>query len=136
MTTVTVQSRIDKNVENAWTLWTSPEHITQWNFASPEWHCPKAEHELSVGGKLCYHMAAKDGSMAFDYTGTFTRIEPNKLLEHALDDGRKVSVQFEDLGQHTQITEIFEVEDENSIDMQRQGWQAILDNFKRYAEGL
>ena len=136
MTTVTVQSRIDKNVENVWTLWTSPEHITQWNFASPEWHCPKAEHELSVGGTLCYHMAAKDGRMAFDYTGTFTRIEPNKLLEHALDDGRKVSVQFEDLGQHTQITETFEVEDENSIDMQRQGWQAILDNFKRYAEGL
>ena len=134
MKTVTVENTIGTNVDKAWEFWTNPEHITHWNFATPEWHCPTAEHDLRVGGKLKYTLAAKDGSMAFDYTATFTTIKPGELLEYTLDDGRKVSISFIGKGNTTQIIERFEVEDENSIDMQRQGWQAILDNFKRYAE--
>jgi len=117
-----------------WEYWTTPSHITNWNFASHEWHCPTAEHDLKVGGKLKYHMAAKDGSMVFDYTATFSKLQPNQLIEYILDDGRKVSITFTANGNTTEVTETFEVEDENSIDMQRQGWQAILDNFKKYVE--
>ena len=131
---VTVETVVDKDVEEVWKFWTSPEHITNWNFATPEWHCPTAEHELEVGGKLKYHMAAKDGSMAFDYIATFEKIKPNELLEYVLDDERKVTVNFNRQNGSTKIIEVFEVEDEYSMDMQRQGWQAILDNFKSYAE--
>lgn len=134
MKTLTVQNTINRKVNEVWELWTNPEHIKNWNFASPEWHCPKAGHDLRVGGKLNYHMAAKDSSMAFDYTGTFTKIEPNKLLEYKLEDGRKVSISFSGTRDTTEVIETFEIEDESSMDMQRQGWQAILDNFKKYAE--
>lgn len=134
MKTVTVENTINKRVNQVWEFWTNPEHITKWNFATPEWHCPRAEHELEVGGKLKYHMAAKDGSMAFDYTATFSILEPNELMEYVLDDGRKVSIEFKSNGDTTEIIETFEIEDENSIDMQKQGWQAILDNFKNYVE--
>ena len=134
MKTITVKTTIDRSIGEVWDYWTTPEHITKWNFATPEWHCPKAEHDLKVGGKLNYHMAAKNGSMAFDYTATFTRLEPNELMEYKLDDGRKVTISFSDIGDKTEVIETFEVEDENSIEMQRQGWQAILDNFKKYVE--
>lgn len=136
MKTVTVENTINKKTELVWEYWTSPEHIMQWNFATPEWHCPKAEHDLSVGGKLCYNMAAKDGSIAFDYMATFTAIDPNQLLEYVLNDGRKVSIQFTDKGDTTLVTQTFEIEDENSIELQRKGWQAILNNFKKHAEGM
>lgn len=134
MKTVTVQNTINRKINQVWELWTTPEHIKNWNFASLEWHCPKAEHDLKVGGKLNYHMAAKDGSMAFDYTATFTKLEPNELMEYKLDDGRKVTISVTGNGDTTEVIETFEIEDENSIDMQRQGWQAILDNFKKYVE--
>ena len=134
MKTITVENEINKSVQQVWELWTTPKHIINWNFATLEWHCPAAEHELKIGGKLKYHMAARDGSMAFDYTATFTQIKPNELLEYTLDDGRKVSIKFSEQNRVTKIVETFEVEDENSIDMQRQGWQGILDNFKKYAE--
>jgi uncharacterized protein YndB with AHSA1/START domain len=134
MKTVTVQNTINRNVNKVWVLWTTPEHIKNWNFASPEWHCPKAEHDLKVGGKLNYQMAAKDGTMAFDYTATFTKLVPNELMEYKLDDGRKVTISFSGNGDATEVIETFEIEDENSIEMQRQGWQAILDNFKKYVE--
>lgn len=134
MKTVTVEIKIKRDIKTVWDYWTTPEHITQWNFASQEWHCPSAEHDLEPGGKLKYRMAAKDGSMAFDYTGTFTNVQPKELLEHRLDDGRKVTVRFTTESGITKVVESFEVEDENSIDMQRQGWQAILNNFKGYAE--
>ncbi len=135
MKLVTVQSTINENVSLVWEYWTTPEHIVNWNFASPDWCCPSAEHNLIVGGKLKYRMAAKDGSMAFDYTATFTKLKTNELIEYVLDDGRKVSILFQANEGNTEIVETFEVEDENSIDLQKQGWQAILDNFKNYIEG-
>ena len=134
MQKVTVETIIDQTIDKVWEFWTSPEHIIHWNFATPEWHCPSAEQELKVGEKLNYHMAAKDGSMAFDYTGTFTSITPNELIEYTLDDERKVSVSFSEEKGSCKIVQSFEVEGKNSIDMQRQGWQAILQNFKNYAE--
>jgi uncharacterized protein YndB with AHSA1/START domain len=134
MQTVTVEVLINAPIEKAWECFTSPEHITQWNFASPEWHCPTAEHDLKVGGKLKYHMAAKDGSMAFDYTATFTTIIENELLEYTLDDNRKVSISFTTENGQTKVVEQFETEDENSIEMQKAGWQAILNNFKAHVE--
>lgn len=136
MEKVTVSNTIAQNVSNTWELWTSPEHIMNWNFATPEWHCPKAENELSVGGRFDYHMAAKDGTMDFDYCGTFTTVDAPKLLEFKLDDGRYVSVRFIDLDERTEVIETFDVEDVNSVDLQRHGWQAILDNFKTYAESV
>ena len=134
MQTVTVKVLINAPIEKAWECFTSPEHITQWNFASPEWHCPTAEHDLKVGGKLKYHMAAKDGSMAFDYTATFTTIKENDLLAYTLDDNRKVSIAFTSENGQTKVVEQFETEDENSIEMQKAGWQAILNNFKAHVE--
>lgn len=134
MQTVTIENRIAKNIDQVWEMWTNPKHITGWNFASPEWHCPQAEHKLEIGCQLKYHMAAIDGSMSFDYVGTFTSITPNELLEYTLDDGRKVSIHFSEEGGVTKVVESFEVEDENTIEMQRQGWQAILNNFKKYVE--
>ena len=134
MQTVTIETTISKSISEVWTKWTTPVDIMNWNFATDEWHCPSAEHELKVNGAFKYHMAAKDGSMAFDFTGTFKKVEPEKLLEFTFDDGRNVKVSFEENDGLTTVIESFEVEDENSIDMQRQGWQAILDNFKKYAE--
>lgn len=131
---VTVEALVSKDVKEVWECWTSPEHIVSWNFATAEWHCPSAEQELRVGGRLKYRMAAKDGSMAFDYTGTFEQIESEELLAYVLDDGRRVTVNFKEENGATRLTEVFEVEDENAIDMQRQGWQAILDSFKSYVE--
>ncbi len=131
---VTVQIDVSATIQKAWDFLTDPQHIIQWNFASTEWECPSASHELKVGGALNYKMAAKDGTMGFDYKGTFTEIKPKELLEYTLDDGRKVSIRFREDNEMTSITESFEVEDENTLEMQRQGWQAILENFKTYIE--
>ncbi len=137
MESITVETTIHQSVEKVWEAWTNPEHIVNWNSASPDWHCPAAENDLEVGGKLKYHMAARDGSMGFDYTGTFTKIVPNELLEHLIDDGRNVSVKFIPIeAGETRVVETFEAENQNSVDLQRMGWQAILDNFKKYAESI
>lgn len=134
MKSVTANTTVQKDVSQVWEIWTTPDHIVNWNFASPEWHCPKAEHDLKVGGKLKYHMAAKDGSMAFDYIATFTKIIPNELIEYVLEDQRKVTIQFTTQDNSTVVTEVFEIEDHNTMEQQRMGWQAILDNFKKYVE--
>ncbi len=134
MKTITVKTNIDSSPEKVWNYWTAPEHITQWNFAIPEWHCPSAENNLVLGGTFTSRMEAKDGSMGFDYAGTYTRIKPKSLIGYALEDGRKVIVTFEQEGSSVTIVEIFEVEDINTLEQQRQGWQGILDNFKGYVE--
>ena len=136
MKLLSVENTIQQNLQKVWECWTSPEHIVHWNFAIPEWHCPAAEHELKVGGKLKYNMAAKDESMSFDYEGTFTQIAPNELLEYTLTDGRKVAINYTPEEEATKVVVAFEVEDENSMEIQKEGWQAILDNFKVYAESL
>lgn len=121
-------------MERIWEFWTKPEHIVNWNFAILEWHCPKAENNLEVGRPFNYRMEAKDGSMGFDYEGTYTKIQSNTAIEYALEDGRKVNIDFKKEGDAVFVVETFEVEDTNTLEQQKQGWQAILDNFKKYVE--
>ncbi|MEO8516885.1 MAG: SRPBCC family protein [Flavobacterium sp.] len=131
---ITVATTVNTPVEKAWEFWTKPEHITQWNNASEDWHSPKAENDLRKDGKFNFRMEAKDGSMGFDFNGIYTNIITNKSIEYAIEDGRKVSIDFNSNGQTTTITETFEAEDVNSIELQKNGWQAILNNFKKYIE--
>ncbi|MDX1752165.1 MAG: SRPBCC family protein [Salinimicrobium sediminis] len=131
---ITVETLVPLPVEKVWTLWTTPEHITKWNFASPEWHSPKAENELHAGGKFNYRMEAKDGSAGFDFEGTYEKVTPNKYIKYKMEDGREAEVVFKPVDNATFIEETFDPEAENSIEMQRDGWQAILENFRNYAE--
>ena len=134
-TTITVDTVIDAPVEKVWNCWSAPEHITQWCAASDDWHAPHAENDLRKGGKFKTKMAAKDGSVSFDFEGIYTKVEKNKLMEYAMSDGREVRVVFTPEGKSTRIVETFDAEQQNSTDMQRDGWQAILDNFRKYTEG-
>lgn len=133
--TITVKTTINASPEKVWHFWTEPGHIKQWNNASDEWHTPSAENNLQSGGKFVYRMEAKDESFGFDFGGTYSAIKPQKHIAYILDDGRSVTIDFEKEGDKVKITETFEPEGQNPIDMQQQGWQAILDNFKRYTEG-
>jgi uncharacterized protein YndB with AHSA1/START domain len=133
---ITVKTKVKKQVDKVWEFWTKPEHITQWNFATDEWCCPVAKNDLKVGGKFSYKMEAKDGSIGFEYWGIYNTVKENKLLEINLGDHRKVKVEFLAEGDQTSIHETFEVEDTNTVEMQRLGWQAILDNFKKYTESI
>jgi uncharacterized protein YndB with AHSA1/START domain len=133
-TTITVENTVNAPVEKTWIFWTSPEHITKWNNASDDWHTPHAENDLRAGGKFLSRMEAKDGSFGFDFGGQYDEIKINELIAYTLDDGRKVKVIFSGKGNQTKVVENFEAESVNSIDLQRGGWQAILDNFKKYTE--
>jgi uncharacterized protein YndB with AHSA1/START domain len=135
--TVTVSAVVNAPLETAWNAWTTPEHITQWNFASPDWACPTATNDVRPGGAFSWRMEAKDGSMGFDFGGTYTDVVPHERLEYALGDERTVQVQFERVGENqTRVTESFTAESQNPVEMQRAGWQAILDNYKRHTESL
>lgn len=134
MTLITIQTTIDANASAVWHAWTSPEHIVQWNHASDDWHSPAAANDLRVGGRFKFTMAAKDGSVSFDFTGTYTAVEPHAYLAYTLDDGRTVDVTFTPADKHTHIVERFEAETVNPPEMQQTGWQAILNNFKRHVE--
>ena len=131
---ITVEATVQAPVEKVWQYWTGPEHITKWNNASDDWHTTKAENDLRAGGKFSSRMEAKDGSMGFDFWGIYDDVKPNELITNTMGDGRKMSVHFKGEGDATKVTETFEAEDEHSIEMQRGGWQAILDNFKKYTE--
>ncbi len=133
---ITISTTIQASIEKVWDCWTLPEHIVNWNFASPDWHAPAAENDLREGGEFVFTMAARDGSVSFDFTGIYTSVELHKLIEYRIADGRKVSVQFLAEANHVVVTETFETENENSPEMQEAGWQAILDNFKDYVEQL
>lgn len=133
-TAITVQNTVQAPVEKAWKLWTGAEHIEKWNHASDDWHTPKAVNDLRVGGNFVFTMAAKDGSFSFDFEGTYDEVTENKHIAYTMSDGRKARVTFSEEGGHTHITEVFEAEQMNPHDMQQAGWQAILDNFKQYAE--
>jgi uncharacterized protein YndB with AHSA1/START domain len=135
MEMITVEAIIEAPINIVWDLWTRPEHVQQWNFASPDWHCPKATSDFNVGGEFHYIMAAKDGSVDFDFCGTFTKILDQSFIEIFLEDGRELNIQFESEGEHTKIIETFEPEEVNSMELQKQGWQSILNQFKFYAEG-
>lgn len=133
-TPVTIETTVNAPVEKVWDFWTKPEHITQWNAASDDWHSPSATNDLRVGGSFTSRMEAKDGSMGFDFGGTYDEVEPLRKIAFTMGDSRRVSVKFENRDGTTHITETFDAETQNSVDMQRAGWQSILDNFKRYTE--
>jgi uncharacterized protein YndB with AHSA1/START domain len=135
MEPITVQNTIEASIENVWALWTDPVHVKNWNFASNDWHCPRANSDFVVGGEFHYIMAAKDGSVEFDFCGTFTKIMDQSAIQIFLEDGREMNLQFITEGQATKVIETFEPEEVNSLELQKQGWQAILDNFKAYVEG-
>ena len=129
---ITVETTVPVSPELAWEYWTEPRHITQWNQASEDWHTPRAENDLRVGGAFTSRMESKDGKFGFDFGGVYDAVEPHRLLASTLGDGRTVQVSFEPVPAGTRIVETFEAEDENSVELQRTGWQAILDNYRRY----
>ena len=133
-TMITVEAKINLPVEKVWKFWTSPEHIIRWNNASDDWHSPKAENDLRAGGKFNIRMEAKDGSTGFDFEGTYDEVKINEFISYKMIDGRKVEIIFATNGSETKVTETFDAEEINSIELQRNGWQAILNNFKKYSE--
>ncbi|MBP6333974.1 MAG: SRPBCC family protein [Bacteroidia bacterium] len=135
-TKITVETTVKAPIEKTWMLWTSPEHITKWNNASDDWHTPRAENDLRVGGKFLSRMEAKDGSFGFDFEGVYDQVKINELISYTMGDGRKTMITFVKFGNETKVTETFDAENQNSIEMQRTGWQAILDNFKKYVESI
>lgn len=135
-TAITVEALVKAPIDKVWSSWTDPKHITKWNQASDDWHSPHAENDLRTGGKFKTTMAAKDGSMSFDFEGVYTKVQQHKVIEYAMADGRKVSVVFSQSGNQTKVVETFDPESENPIEMQRGGWQAILDSFRKYTESI
>lgn len=133
-TVITVESTINAPVEKVWDYWTQPEHITRWNSASEDWHTPRAENDLRVGGSFSARMEAKDGSFGFDFGGVYDAVRTNEYIEYTLGDNRKVNITFTVQGDITNVVESFEAESTNSIELQQGGWQAILNNFKKYTE--
>lgn len=133
-TILTVESTVNAPVEKVWTYWTTPEHITQWNNASDDWHSPSAQNDVRVGGKFLVRMEAKDGSFGFDFGGVYDAVKKNEYIEYTMGDGRNVKVFFAAQGDKTKVTESFEAENTHSLEMQQGGWQAILDNFRKYTE--
>jgi len=132
---ITVETIVKAPLTTVWDTWNNPEDIKQWNTAQEDWHTPRSTVDLREGGKFSARMEAKDGSMGFDFEGTYTRVEPNKLIEYRMDDDRQVTIEFiEQTAGAVRVKETFDAETENTPELQRQGWQAILDNFGRYAE--
>jgi len=133
---ITIEAMVKANLEKAWDCYVQPQHITQWNFADPSWQCPSAENNMIVGGTYKARMEAKDGSFGFDFEATYESIDAPNGFSYVLGDGRKVSASFESKGNETLVRIVFDAETENPIDMQRDGWQAILNNYKKYTESL
>jgi uncharacterized protein YndB with AHSA1/START domain len=133
-TKITVTAMVNAPIETAWNTWISPTDIVQWNTASDDWHTTKAQNDLRVGGKFSYRMEAKDGSMGFDFEGIYENVIPHEHITYSLADGRKVSINFSEENNKTKVVETFDAENTNSIELQRHGWQSILNNFKKVAE--
>lgn len=131
---ITVEADVSSSLEKVWKYWTEPTHIIHWNFASDDWCAPRASNDLVKGGKFSFRMEAKDGSFGFDLEGTYNTIDKGKRIEYTMTDGRKVKVLFSTEHGKTKVVESFEAESENSEELQRSGWQAILNNFKKYTE--
>lgn len=133
-TTITVEATVQAPVDKVWELWTSPRHIIEWNQASADWCTTRAENDLVKGGRFSSRMEARDGSAGFDFSGVYDEVKPQEFIAYTIGDGRKVQVSFRETDGTTHIVETFEAEQTHSLQMQRDGWQAILDSFKRYAE--
>jgi uncharacterized protein YndB with AHSA1/START domain len=133
-TRITVQTTIAAGLEKVWNYYHAPEHITGWNFASDDWHCPKAENDLQAGGKLKTRMEAKDGSFGFDFEAVYDEVIDQQKIQYTLADGRQSTTEFVPAEQGTTVITTFDAESQNPTEMQREGWQAILSNFKKYVE--
>jgi len=131
---ITIETVVHTDLEKTWKAWNTPADIMQWNAASDDWHTPKSTVDLRTGGKFSARMEARDGSMGFDFEGTYTNVIDKKLIEYSMDDGRTVSVRFEAINGSVKVTETFDADNTHSAEMQRQGWQSILNNFKRHVE--
>ncbi|MFB6454981.1 SRPBCC family protein [Chitinophaga sp. Hz27] len=131
---LSIETIVNAPIEKIWKMWSDPNDIIQWNTASDDWHTPRAENDLRTGGKFVYRMDAKDGSFGFDFGGEYTLVDDHKIIEYKLGDGRKVKVMFEPVEGGVRITEDFEAETQNTLEMQQAGWQSILNNFKKYVE--
>lgn len=134
MKKITVSTTVNASISEVWEKWTNPHHVMHWNFAHESWHCPEATNNLTIGGEFHYLMAAKDGSFQFDFWGTFQQIEREKYIKILLGDGREMEVLFEQTDCGVFVKEVFDPENQNSEDLQQQGWQAILHQFKKYVE--
>jgi len=135
-TKITVQTTVNAPVNKVWASWSLPEHITQWCQASDDWHCPAASNDLRPGGSFRSTMAARDGSFSFEFGGIYDTVTEPELIEYTMGDGRKVKITFTPVGNSVYVEETFEAEDQHPAEMQQQGWQAILNNFKSYTETL
>ena len=131
---ITIEATVNAPVAKVWQYYTEPKHITQWNNASDDWHTTRAENDLHKGGKFLSRMEAKDGSFGFDFGGVYDEVKANELIAYTMDDGRKAKIVFALTDNRTKIVIDFDAETENSIELQRSGWQAILDNFKKYVQ--
>ena len=134
--TITIDATVAAPVDTVWTAWTTPEHITQWNFASDDWCCPRAEVDLRPGGIYLARMEAKDGTLGFDFTAVYDVVRPQETAAFRMDDGRTATTTFTPVEGGTRVVTVFDAEGTHPIDMQRDGWQSILNNFKAHAESL
>ncbi len=130
---ITIKATVLADKQKVWDYYTLPEHITKWNFANPSWHCPTATNDMNVGGRYLARMEAKDGSFGFDFDAVYTEINEGQNFTYEFG-GRFATIEFKDANEQTEVTITFDPETENSIELQRNGWQAILDNFKKYTE--
>lgn len=131
---ITISTLVNASMDHVWKCWTDPQHIVQWNHASDDWHCPAASNDLRVGGQFTATMAARDGSMSFEFGGIYTAVIPDRKIAYAMSDGRSVEVLFSETNGSVRVDESFDAESTHSVEMQRDGWQAILNNFKRHCE--
>jgi uncharacterized protein YndB with AHSA1/START domain len=136
MSKITVTALVNAPVPTAWKSYTQPEHITNWNFASSDWQCPRATNDLRPGGKYSARMEAKDGSFGFDFEATYDEVKENRMLSYTMGDGRNATTTFEEEDGKTRVTTVFDPENMNPADMQQAGWQMILDNYRKYTESL
>lgn len=131
---IKIETLIYAPIEKVWDCWTNPLHIVNWNFASPDWHCPNAQNDLRAGGEFSYTMASKDGTMSFDFGGVYNEVFENERIVYHLEDGRKVEIYFTNVEDKVKVVEIFETENMNALELQEMGWQAILNNFAQYVQ--
>jgi uncharacterized protein YndB with AHSA1/START domain len=134
-TQITIATAVSASPQKVWEYWTLPRHIVKWNFASDDWHCPRSENDLRVGGKMNSRMEAKDGSFGFDFEAIYDEVVDLKKITYSMADGRQASTVFEADGEKTKVTTTFDAENTHPLEMQKNGWQAILNNFKNYVEG-
>lgn len=135
-TKITIAATVTASVERVWDAWTQPEHITKWNFASEDWHCPKVSNDLRVGGKYSARMEAKDGSFGFDFEAVYNEVILHQKITFTMTDGRVATTTFQVQGTNVKVATTFDAENENSIELQQQGWQAILNNFAAYVSAI